>query len=220
MLKINDKSKDVAFAVLIGGKSTRFGTDKGLFEFQGKPLVSHLLNTLKKGNHDIFLIAHTPNQIQDYIDKIEIRNIVAFILDDHELLPDLKLQAPLLGLYSAFKELNKLGYKRVFALSCDTPLIQLKIITYIINQSHGFDCCIPRWNNGYIEPLLALYQIEKAYHKSKVNLLKNDLKLTNLVDKNWKINYISIEKSIKPLDEDLLTFVNINTLEDLKKFKS
>jgi len=220
VLKINDKSKDVAFAVLIGGKSTRFGTDKGLFEFQGKPLVSHLLNTLNNGNHDIFLIARTPNQVQDYIDKIDIRNIVAFILDDHELLPDLKLHAPLLGLYSAFKELNKLGYKRVFALSCDTPLIQLKIIRYIINQSHGFDCCVPRWNNGYIEPLLAIYQIEKAYHKSKVNLLKNDLKLTNLVDKNWKTNYLSIENSIKPLDENLLTFVNINTLEDLKKFKT
>ncbi len=220
MLKIKDKSKDIAFAVLIGGKSTRFGSDKGLYEFQGKPLVLYLLDTLNEGNYDIFLVAHSPKQVQKYINKIDIRNILAFILDDHKLIPNLKLHAPLLGLYSAFKELNKLGYKRTFALSCDTPLIQQKIITYIINQSYGFDCCVPRWNNGYIEPLLAIYRIKKAYHKSKVNLLKNDLKLTNLFDKNWRINYLSIEKSIKPLDEDLLTLININTPEDLKKFKT
>lgn len=220
MLRINDKSKDVAFAVLIGGKSTRFGSDKGLYEFQGKPLVSHLLNTLYNGNYNIFLIAHTPNQVQDYIDKIDIRNIIAFILDDHKIVPDSKLHAPLLGLYSAFKELNKLGYKQTFTLSCDTPLIQHEVIKYIIKQSKGADCCIPRWNNGFIEPLLAVYPTKRGFYKTKKKLLKNDFKLTNIADKTWRINYLSIEKSIKPLDEELLSFINVNTLEDLKKFKT
>ncbi len=177
-----------------------------------------MLSTLKNENYDIFLVAHTPSQIQDYIDKIDISNIIAFILDDHKIMQNSNLHAPLLGLHTAFKELNELGYKRIFALSCDNPLIQQKVIKYIINQSCGFDCCVPRWNNGYIEPLLAIYNIKKAYRKSRINLLKNDLKLTNLVGKNWKVNYLSIEKLIKPLDEDLLTFININTPEDLKKF--
>ena len=37
------KSQNIAFIVLIGGKSTRFGSDKGIFEFLGKPLLSYQL---------------------------------------------------------------------------------------------------------------------------------------------------------------------------------
>jgi molybdopterin-guanine dinucleotide biosynthesis protein A len=91
VLKINDKSKDIAFAVLIGGKSTRFGSDKGLYEFQGKPLVLYLLDTLNERSYDIFLVAHSPKQVQKYINKIDIRNIIAFILDDHKLIQNYML---------------------------------------------------------------------------------------------------------------------------------
>jgi len=219
VLKINNKSKDIAFAILIGGKSNRFGSDKGLYEFQGKPLISYLLNTLSEGAYDIFLIAHSHKQVQNYINNIDIKKIIAFIIDDKKLVPDLKLHAPLLGLYSAYKELSKLGYKRTFTLSCDTPLIKFEVIKFIIEESKGYDCCIPRWNNGYIEPLLAIYPTKNAYFRSEEKLLKKEFQLTSLAANDWKIKYISIEDSIKPFDEDLVSFININTQEDLKRLK-
>ena len=219
MLKINNKSKDIAFAILVGGKSTRFGSDKGLYKFQGKPLISYLLNALNEGAYDIFLIAHSHRQVQNYINNIDIKKIIAFILDDNKLVPDLKLHAPLLGLYSAYKELNKLGYKRTFTLSCDTPLIKYEVIKFIIEESKGYDCCIPRWNNGYIEPLLAIYPTKNAYFRSEEKLLKKEFQLTSLAENKWKIKYLSIEDSIKPFDEDLVSFININTRDDLKRLK-
>jgi len=219
VLKINNKSKDIAFAILVGGKSTRFGSDKGLYKFQGKPLISYLLNALNEGAYDIFLIAHSHRQVQNYINNIDIKKIIAFILDDNKLVPDLKLHAPLLGLYSAYKELNKLGYKRTFTLSCDTPLIKYEVIKFIIEESKGYDCCIPRWNNGYIEPLLAIYPTKNAYFRSEEKLLKNEFQLTSLAENKWKIKYLSIEDSIKPFDEDLVSFININTRDDLKRLK-
>jgi molybdopterin-guanine dinucleotide biosynthesis protein A len=219
VLKINDKSKDIAFAILVGGKSARFGADKGLYLFNGKPLISYLINTLSQYTYDIFLIAHSPKQVQNYINNIDIKKIIAFILDDPPPVPNLKLRAPLLGLFSAYKELNKLGYKQTFTLSCDTPLVKYEVIKLIIKQSKGVDCCIPRWNNGYIEPLLAIYPTKTAYLRAEEKLLKNDFQLTNLADNKWKVNYLSIEDSIKPLDEDLVSFININTQEDLKKLR-
>ena len=219
MLKINIKSKNIAIAILIGGKSNRFGSDKGLYEFQGKPLISYLLNTLSEGAYDIFLIAHSYKQVQNYIDNIDIKKIKAFILDDNELVPNLKLHAPLLGLYSAYKELSKLGYKRTFTLSCDTPLIKYEVIKFIIEESKGYDCCIPRWNNGYIEPLLAIYPTKNAYFRSEEKLLKKEFQLTSLVENKWKIKFLSIEDSIKPFDEDLVSFININTQDDLERLK-
>ena len=75
MLTINNKPKYLAIAILIGGKSTRFGSDKGLYNFLGKPLITHQLETLNQGNYDIFLVASSKEQVQNYANKIDIKNI-------------------------------------------------------------------------------------------------------------------------------------------------
>ena len=217
MLKINKNFKDLALIILIGGKSSRFGSDKGLFNFLGKPLISYQLETLYQFNSDIFLVAKSKQQVQTYINKIDIKKIMAFIIDDNNLITDSKFRIPLLGLYSAFKELNKLGYKKGFAISCDIPLIQSNVIKFIVEQSEGYDCCIPKWNNNFLEPLLAIYSIKKSFEKAKQNLIQSNFKLTNLLDKKWSINYLSIENSIKLLDKNLLSFFNINQPKDVNK---
>ncbi len=150
---------------------------------------------------------------------VKIINVRKLKKNDKKLVPNLKLHAPLLGLYSAYKELSKLGYKRTFTLSCDTPLIKYEVIKLIIEESKGYDCCIPRWNNGFIEPLLAIYPTKSAYLRSGEKLLRKEYQLTSLADKKWKIKFLSIENSIKPIDEDLISFININTQDDLKRLK-
>jgi len=214
--KIRNKSESIAIMILIGGKSTRFGSDKGLFEFLGKPLISYQLETLSPLNYDIFIVAHSKNQVSRYLRIIDITKIMAFIIDDNNITSDSPLRIPLLGLYSGFKELYKLGYKKSFVISCDLPLIQFNVLKFLIKQSNGFDCCIPKWNNGFLEPLFAIYPIKKAYKKAEENLKNRKYKLTNIIGDNWKIRFISIENSIKQFDQNLLTFLNINTPEDIK----
>jgi len=214
--KIRKKSESIAIMILIGGKSTRFGSDKGLFEFLGKPLISYQLETLSPLNYDIFIVAHSKNQVSRYLRIIDITKIMAFIIDDNNITSDSPLRIPLLGLYSGFKELYKLGYKKSFVISCDLPLLQFNVLKFLIKQSNGFDCCIPKWNNGFLEPLFAIYPIKKAYKKAEENLKNRKYKLTNIIGDNWKIRFISIENSIKQFDQNLLTFLNINTPEDIK----
>jgi len=208
--------KNLAIVILIGGKSTRFGSDKGLFEYHGKPLISYQLETLTQNNYDIFLVAHSKQQTQAYIDKIDIRQVMGFIIDNNSPLLDLNLHTPMKGLYSAYKELKDIGYEKAFTLSCDLPLINLEVIEFMINQSIGYDCCIPRWNNGFLEPLFAIYPIKEAYKKALENLKNHTYKLTNIISDKWKINFLSVEDSIKQFDENLLTFLNINTPEDIE----
>jgi len=125
------------------------------------------------------------------------------------------LNSPLIGLYTAFKELQKLGYKKAFVLSCDNPLVKFEVIEYIINQCGGFDCCIPKWKNNFLEPLFAIYPIDKAYESSKRNLKKRILKLTHIVSQAWKTKFFSIEDEIWLLDKKLQSFINVNTKEDI-----
>ncbi|UCC21129.1 MAG: molybdenum cofactor guanylyltransferase [Promethearchaeota archaeon] len=217
MSNITKKSKNFAIVILVGGKSTRFGSDKGLFQFHGKPLISYQLETLASLNLDIFIVAHSNQQVQNYIEKIDITKIMAFIIDDQSLLSSLEEQTPLLGLYSAFKELNKIGYEKTLVLACDIPLIQKNVIEYLISNCNDFDCCIPQWDNGFLEPLLAVYPVKKGLISTIKNLKNGNYKLINLIEKNWKINFISIEKVLQSFDKKLLSFININSFRDLKR---
>ncbi len=217
MLKIGRKSKFLAIAILVGGKSSRFGSDKGLFEFSGKPLISYLLDTLSDLNYELFLVANSIEQVQDYMGKIDIKNLTAFIIDEKDDFANRTLYTPMIGLFSAFKELNRLNYEKVLILSCDSPLIQKLVLKYMIEQSKDFDCCIPQWENGLVEPLIAIYPVKKGLRIAKRNLKIRSYKLTNLLNSQWKIKYLSIENQIKNLDKNLATFVNINELEDLDK---
>ena len=204
-------------AILIGGKSTRFGSDKGLYEFQHRPLISYQLDTLSQVNSDIFLVAYSAKQVQDYISKIDLNKIMAFLIDDIEIAHEKNSHTPLRGLYTTFKELKKLDYKKVLTLACDTPLIQQNVIELIIEQSKDYDCCIPKWDNGFLEPLFAIYPIKKSYYKAKKNLKTGNLKLTYLLSSEWKINYLSIQNSIKKLDNTLKSFFNVNRINDIEE---
>jgi len=216
---ISIEPKYLAITILVGGESTRFGSDKGLYEILEKPLISYLLENLFQNKFDIFIVAHSNRQVQNYINKIDIRKIIAFIIDDQILSLKTNKHSPMIGLYSAFKELNKLSYEKTLVLPCDTPLIQKNVINLLIEESKEYDCCIPRWNNGFLEPLLAIYPIKKAFARAAKVLKGNNYKLTKLLAEDWKINYISIENLIQPLDAQLLSFFNINEQSELKMIK-
>ena len=217
MLKIEEENKSLAFAILIGGMSTRFGSDKGIFEFLGKSLISYQIDTIVKFNMSIFLVAHSQEQVQKYRIKIETENIKDFFLDDLDLISNKELRTPMIGLYTAFKELNQLEYEKVFILSCDAPLIKHNVIELLIKQSKSNDCCIPQWNNKFLEPLFAIYPIKKALKNARENIKNETYKLTNILDESWKINYISIENEIQPLDNKLISLININGPVDIDK---
>ena len=145
---------------------------------------------------------------------------MGFIVDDDDFVLDQESRLPLIGLYSAFKELKKIGYEKALVLPCDTPLVKYEVIDFLINQCKKFDCCIPQWQNNLLEPLIAIYTIKNAYETSLRNIKQNQYKLTRIISKDWKVNYISIEQDIKKIDPSLLSFKNINNFEDIKILES
>ena len=180
-----------------------------------------MLETVSRFKYDVFLVANSQQQVQKYINEIDYKKISAFIVDDYEISFNQKSSSPLIGLYTAFKELQKLGYKKVFVFSCDIPLVKFEVIEYIINHCQGFDCCIPKWmkKNNFLEPLLAIYPIDKAYKTSLRNITQDQYKLTRIISRGWKTNYIPIESKIKIMDSKLMSFKNINSPEDIKVLK-
>ncbi|MFX1390286.1 MAG: molybdenum cofactor guanylyltransferase [Promethearchaeota archaeon] len=209
--------KYLAFLILIGGKSTRFGSEKAIIQLYGKPLILHQLEILAEFDEDIYLVAHSEEQISIYRKEIEFPKDINFIVDDREIFEHSNIFKPMLGIYSGLKELMKIGFKSVFLLSCDMPLINPKVINLMISYSKDVECCIPRWNNGFLEPFFAIYPVKKGFERAKQILLNQNYGLMNFIDKNWSINYISVEELIKPLDKNLVSLININGPIDLLK---
>ncbi|MBY9013473.1 MAG: molybdenum cofactor guanylyltransferase [Candidatus Lokiarchaeota archaeon] len=209
--------KKLAIIILIGGKNIRFRNESAaILKVLGKPLVLHQIETLSKFDEDVFLIAHSEDQITSYYKEINFPRDVIFVVDDKEILEDTELRTPMLGIYSGFKELNRLGFEKGFLLSGDMPLIKPKVIELMINRVKGYDCCIPRWNNGYLEPLFGIYPVNSTFKLAEKMIQERNYSLNKIIDLSKHINYISVEESIKPLDQNLVSLININGPIDLE----
>jgi len=210
--------KKLAIVILIGGKNIRFGNESAaVIEVLGKPLILHQIETLSKFDEDIFLVANSEYQINSYYKKINFPRDINFVVDDTEFLEDTELRTPMLGIYSGFKELDRLGFEKGFLLSGDMPLIKPKVIELMINRVKGYDCGIPRWNNGYLEPLFAIYPVKSTFKLAKKAIQERNYALNKIIDESLNINYISVEESIKPLDQNLVSLINVNGPIDLEK---
>ena len=214
---MNDQKK-LAIVILIGGKNIRFGNESAaVLDVLGKPLILHQIETLSKFDEDVFLVANSEYQINSYYREINFPRDINFIVDDTEIIGEPDVRTPMLGIYSGFKELNNLGFEKGFLLSGDMPLIKPEVIELLIKEVEGYDCCIPRWNNGFLEPLFAIYPVEKTYELTKKTIQEKNYALNSIIDKTWNINYISVEELIKPLDQNLVSLINVNGPIDLEK---
>jgi len=216
---ISQNIEDFAFVILIGGRSKRFGSDKGLYMHDGKPLITHQIEKLSEFNYPIFLVANTSEQVQNYIHNVDISKITAFIIDDYDIIESKNMRSPLIGLYTAFKELHHLNYQFAFILSCDNPFLNIDVINFMMKQFAFNDACMPIWDNNYVEPLFAIYKIAPFLKRARENLSDKCFKLSKLLDQaKLKIKYVSIENEIKLLDDKLESFINLNEEADLSNF--
>ncbi len=128
--------------VLAGGRSSRFGRDKGLHRFRGEPLVSHALKTIRPVCRE--LMVSTGNR-QGY----------AFL--NLPLLPDLFPGAgPMAGIHSA---LVHAGEDRVVIIGCDTPFIPPELPALLLQELGDHQLILPV-HRGFTETMCAVYKKE------------------------------------------------------------
>jgi molybdenum cofactor guanylyltransferase len=104
------RAQDITAVILAGGQGRRMGgQDKGLLEFDGKPLVAILIDRLERQSLDIVINAN--RNLDDYQ-----RYGYPVISDD---LAD--YQGPLAGFAAA---MAAVGTEFILTLPCDSPLLE------------------------------------------------------------------------------------------------
>ena len=191
--------------ILAGGFSKRFGRDKGLVELAGKPLVLHVLDTISGVVDETVVVVSSKCQI----DPIEglLQGKANIVVDES------RTQSPLIGASTGFRDAKG---KYSLLLPCDTPFVSSRIALLLLDLCINKSAVIPRWPNGYIEPLQAVYHTKSALTAAKTALKEKKLDVQSMITHLKGIRYVST-LVLKQIDSELLTFFNINTLEDLKK---
>lgn len=190
---------DLSIAILCGGDSSRFGEDKTRELINGVPLYKLIWNNLAGESEDVFLQV-APGDEYDLPTEVD-------------LIPE---GGPLAGIYSALSHAEN---DWLFVSACDLPNLDPEIVEVLLDEvgSENYsEVVIPRWENGYYEPLAALYNRTLLPDLEKL-IEEGTRKITEILRVADGVREVSVEKL---LAEDKISsgcFFNLNTREDLEK---
>ena len=189
--------------ILCGGRSRRMGKDKGSLVLNDKPMVIHVLDTVKDIVDEIILVLRDQEQIDKYRSILKDIEVPIKIVTD-----ETKDQGPLVGILTGLSHINS-EYAQI--LPCDSPFISKSFVLkmFEIAETEEFDAVVPIWDDGHIEPLHSIYR--KNTIVTIKDLIKNKRRnVKSLVD-SLNVKYVDAEE----LDESTMSFRNLNRVEDL-----
>lgn len=184
---------EISIAILCGGKSRRFGRDKTKIKIDKEPLFRIMYEKFSRFSADTFF------QVSKHTDHIA----------DNEHYDIIENKGPLGGIYSA---LYRARNDKLFVIACDLPLIDVNILREL-RKHLEYDAVVPRWSNGLIEPLCAIYS--KSLMKRIEEMIDKDiLKVSRLFEK-VKVKWVDIDALISKGIISKDSFRNVNREEDL-----
>jgi len=194
--------------ILAGGFSKRLSQEKGLIELAGKPLIRHVLDRIYGIVDEVVAVVSSDHQKDVFAPLLGRRANV--VVDEHEK------QSPLVGASAGFENVRG---EYSLLLPCDNPFVSTEVALLLLDLCVNKSAVIPRWPNGYIEPLQAAYRTKSALNAAKASLEQEKLDLRSMISLLHGVRYIST-MVLQQMDPRLLTFFNINTPEDLKRAES
>ncbi|MEM2419771.1 MAG: molybdenum cofactor guanylyltransferase [Candidatus Bathyarchaeia archaeon] len=191
--------------ILAGGPSKRFGSDKSLSLLLNKPLIKHVLDVVNNFVEEKIVVVSSRDAKE---------NLAKVLGSDVKIAVDKrKVQSPLVGALTGFSEASG---EYALLLPCDTPLVSREVLALLLELCINKNAVIPRWPNGYIEPLHAAYRVQSALEAAEKALNEGRLEMRAMIEKLRGVRYIST-LVLQQFDPELRMFLNVNTPLDLKR---
>jgi molybdopterin-guanine dinucleotide biosynthesis protein A len=179
--------------ILAGGKSSRFGSDKSLFEFNGKKLIEYSIATLQPLCGQILLSTNEP-------EKYAFTGLSAV----SDTFPGC---GPVAGIHACIEQ-SKTEHHLV--IGCDLPWLDTRLFEFILQNSFGHQVVMPM-HKGFKETMASYYHESCSLALAKA-----------LVEKRYKIfDAIAPLKTFYPeIDKEEFysekLFANINYRDDIE----
>jgi molybdopterin-guanine dinucleotide biosynthesis protein A len=189
---------NVTAVILAGGRSTRFGSDKGLAQWRGQSLVDHVLERLPFTGTQPFLVMREEQDPSRWLD-------VGVVHDDPS-----RGEGPLRGVISGLAVCHT---DWAWVIACDQPMVNPDILRALFEEAGEDDrALIPEWE-GRLQPLTGLYAVSTG------SLLKerSDAGEHSLIGALKTIGFrVFSEDDCRRVDPPGTGFLNINRPDQLE----
>ena len=185
--------------ILAGGDSKRIGTDKGLLDLNGRPLISYVIESLRPIVDEIIVVVGSEERIPNYRNAVE---------DDVQIFPDMYEDgSPLIGLITGLTHAK--GTYAVVA-ACDMPFINSALLDLLFLLSFDLNGTLLIKPNGWIEPLPAVYKVDIGRKRANQMRMHGDLRLRKVLETLPDVARIQVER-LKVIDPKLRSFFDLDT---------
>jgi molybdopterin-guanine dinucleotide biosynthesis protein A len=183
--------------VLAGGENRRFPYHKAMIRMKGKTILENTLEVFGKFFSEVILSTNDP--------ELFFRFGVSMVGD---VIGD---RGPMTGILSAMLSSRSEWF---FVVACDMPFIHEELVAHLVSLRTSADAVIPVY--GEPQPLFGLYHrrlIEPLYAK-----ITGGRKGMCRFLREINTHYVD-EDRVREFDPDGNSFININSLDDLKKVR-
>lgn len=207
--------------ILAGGENKRMSVPKAFIKMpsirssrlsNGETIIEKNLSIMKQLFREVFIVTNQP--------ELYLHLGVPLFGDIYNL------RCPMTGVFTS---LVNSTYEWVFISACDMPFINHHLIRHIASKRGNYDAVVPKSSlqsflkgftkeglrGDYTEPLFACYS-KRLLSAMEETLLNNKRGLKDFLSTN-KVKYINT-REIKRYDPEVKSFINLNTLEDIKYY--
>ena len=187
--------------VLAGGRSSRFGTNKALAEWEGTTLVEAVVNSLLKVLPKVLVVTKNADELA-FLKNARVEVIADLYRDGH----------PMGGLLTA---LQRLETGHAFVAACDMPFVQPELIEALWRSRADYDAVIPVWRDKR-QPLCGVYS-RSCVGMMRVAIGEDELGISRLFD-SLRTRFL-LGSEVQGVDPQGLSFMDIDTREDYDRAK-
>jgi molybdenum cofactor guanylyltransferase len=209
-----------AALVLAGGSAKRFQTsnqwqDKALVEVEGKPLLAHVIENLNASVDEIMVCVNDEQRLSKYKQVLENQPIgnVRFVVDQQGS----PVKGPILAITSGLHTVNA---QYCLVVPTDMPFLKTEVAEYLLEACKDYNVAVPVWPDGTIETLLMALERESCTEIAQTLCALNRANADGIIRGASKLHLVSPLQQIHDLDNELRSFVNINSQEDLANLKT
>jgi len=188
------KYHSLSIAILCGGEGSRFIGNKAGYFLNESQLSRRVWRSLSSLSDDFFFQL-SQSIVVDFPVKTDV----------------VAGKGPLGGIYSAISHAR---YSQVFILACDMPFFDIRLLKELQKLS-AYDIVAPRWQNGYYEPLSALYS-KSITNKIEKMFEQNITKISQLYSCVPRVAELNIDELIRSGAISPNCFTNINSRVSLE----
>lgn len=198
--------KDFTGFVLAGGKSSRMKTDKAFLNFGGKTFLENAVEILKPNCENVQIVLNKSQT--HFTEKLPAETSYIFDIYENRGAPG--------GMHAAF---TRCTTEFAVILAVDLPFVSIRAIgklCEIARHSQHFSAFAAGQKNGELQPLCAVYQVEKCLPKLEKILSENDSASVKNFLETVNVKIIASEN----LSDDQNFLANVNSPQDFLKINN